>query len=76
MPRCRRVGRKGVWLKPKSPVPLQRRFPNRKLGLMDYYELKNVQADTDMRQTIAGHSTMAATSSRHQFPLCRFTDGN
>jgi uncharacterized protein YqfA (UPF0365 family) len=23
---------------------------------MDYYELKNVQADTDMRQTIAGHS--------------------
>ena len=24
---------------------------------MDYYELKNVQADTDMRQTIAGHTS-------------------
>jgi uncharacterized protein YqfA (UPF0365 family) len=30
-------------------------FRNRSLGLMDYYELKNVQADTQMRTTIAGN---------------------
>ena len=31
-------------------------FRNGTLGLMDYYELKNVQADTQMRTTIAGTS--------------------
>lgn len=36
------------------PKAIAAAFKNRKLGLMDYYELKNVQADTDMRQTIAG----------------------
>ncbi|MEE3366995.1 MAG: flotillin-like protein FloA [Planctomycetota bacterium] len=36
------------------PKAIASAFGNRKLGLMDYYELKNVQADTDMRQTIAG----------------------
>ena len=38
------------------PRAIAEAFENRKLGLMDYYELKNVQADTEMRQTIAGHS--------------------
>ena len=36
------------------PKAIAAAFETRKLGLMDYYELKNVQADTDMRQTIAG----------------------
>ena len=36
------------------PKAIASAFGNRKRGLMDYYELKNVQADTDMRQTIAG----------------------
>ncbi len=38
------------------PRAIAAAFENRKLGLMDYYELKNVQADTEMRQTIAGGS--------------------
>ena len=29
-----------------------------KLGILDYYRLKNVQADTDMRETIAGTGSM------------------
>lgn len=32
-------------------------FSSRRLGLLDYYELKNVQADTSMRQAIAGDGT-------------------
>ena len=36
------------------PKAIAEACEKRKLGLMDYYELKNVQADTDMRQTIAG----------------------
>ena len=28
-------------------------FRNGKLGVMDYYNLKNIQADTDMRTSIA-----------------------
>ena len=36
------------------PMAIAEAFRNRSLGLMDYYELKNVQADTQMRATIAG----------------------
>ena len=38
------------------PMAIAEAFRNRSLGLMDYYELKNVQADTQMRATIAGTS--------------------
>ena len=48
---------KVVLAEAEVPRAIAAAFQNRKLGLMDYYELKNVQADTDMRQTIAGHST-------------------
>ena len=36
------------------PVAIAEGFRKGSLGLMDYYELKNVQADTQMRSTIAG----------------------
>lgn len=36
------------------PMSIAGAFRQGKLGLMDYYELKNVQADTRMRSTIAG----------------------
>jgi uncharacterized protein YqfA (UPF0365 family) len=29
-------------------------FRQGNLGIMDYYRMKNVQADTDMRESIAG----------------------
>ena len=31
-------------------------FRSSKIGLMDFYDLKNVQADTKMRSSIAGTS--------------------
>jgi len=45
---------KVVLAEAEVPRAIADAFNEQKLGLMDYYELKNVQADTDMRQTIAG----------------------
>ncbi|MCL4107141.1 UNVERIFIED_CONTAM: hypothetical protein GTU68_039133 [Idotea baltica] len=36
------------------PMAVAEGFRNNKLGLLDFYELKNVQADTSMRSAIAG----------------------
>ncbi|MEI8381663.1 MAG: flotillin-like protein FloA [Planctomycetota bacterium] len=36
------------------PMAIAEAFRNQSLGLVDYYELKNVQADTQMRSAIAG----------------------
>jgi len=36
------------------PAAIAEAFRTSKLGIMDYYRLRNVQADTDMRQSIAG----------------------
>lgn len=36
------------------PRAMAEAFRNGKLGILDYYRLKNVQADTDMRESIAG----------------------
>uniref|UniRef100_A0A7C4QPL9 Flotillin-like protein FloA n=1 Tax=Schlesneria paludicola TaxID=360056 RepID=A0A7C4QPL9_9PLAN len=44
------------------PVAIAEAFRTHTLGLMDYYELKNVQADTQMRQAIAGLSPMAVAA--------------
>ena len=38
------------------PKAMADAFTTGKLGIMDYYKLRNVQADTDMRQSIAGTS--------------------
>ncbi|MBM4077451.1 MAG: UPF0365 family protein [Planctomycetes bacterium] len=38
------------------PKAVSEAFRNKSLGLLDYYELKNVQADTQMRNSIAGTS--------------------
>ena len=39
------------------PKAVAEAFASDKLGLLDFYELKNVQADTKMRESIAGEST-------------------
>jgi uncharacterized protein YqfA (UPF0365 family) len=31
------------------------------LGIVDYYKIRNLQADTDMRRTIAGAGTATTT---------------
>jgi uncharacterized protein YqfA (UPF0365 family) len=36
------------------PIAIANAFREQKIGLLDYYELKNVQADTNMRSAIAG----------------------
>ncbi len=36
------------------PKAISTAFREGSLGVMDYYKLRNVQADTDMRKSIAG----------------------
>jgi uncharacterized protein YqfA (UPF0365 family) len=42
------------------PLAMADAFRTGKLGILDYYRLKNVQADTDMRESIAGSGTVRA----------------
>jgi uncharacterized protein YqfA (UPF0365 family) len=35
-------------------------FGTGKLGIMDYYKMRNIQADTDMRRSIAASSAGTA----------------
>lgn len=44
------------------PAAIAEAFRERRLGLLDYYELKNVQADTKMRAAIAGERDEVAPS--------------
>lgn len=39
------------------PLAIAESFRSGNLGVMDYYRLKNLQADTDMRETIGGKGT-------------------
>lgn len=43
------------------PTAIAEAFRSRALGLLDYYELKNVQADTQMRNAIAGPPNASKT---------------
>jgi uncharacterized protein YqfA (UPF0365 family) len=36
------------------PMAISESLANGKLGILDYYKMKNVIADTEMRQAIAG----------------------
>jgi uncharacterized protein YqfA (UPF0365 family) len=42
------------------PLAMADAFRGGKLGILDYYRLKNVQADTDMRESIAGAGAVRA----------------
>ncbi|MCA9014868.1 MAG: flotillin-like protein FloA [Planctomycetaceae bacterium] len=44
---------KVVLAEAKVPEAIAAAFRSKKIGLMDYYELKNIQADTKMRDSIA-----------------------
>ena len=43
------------------PKAMADSFRDGKLGILDYYKLRNVQADTDMRSAIAGGSSSGAS---------------
>jgi uncharacterized protein YqfA (UPF0365 family) len=45
------------------PQAIAESFRSGRLGLLDYYELKNVQADTDMRSAIAGTGKQTSTKT-------------
>lgn len=53
---------KVVMAEAQVPMAIAEAFRTHTLGLMDYYELKNVQADTQMRQAIAGFSPLAVSA--------------
>ena len=44
------------------PKAMAEAFRNGNLGIMDYYRMKNIEADTQMRDSIARPATGAATS--------------
>jgi len=44
------------------PTAMAEAFRSNKLGIMDYYKLRNVQADTDMRRSIAATSSAGPSS--------------
>ncbi|MDX1964300.1 MAG: flotillin-like protein FloA [Pirellulales bacterium] len=44
------------------PRAIAQAFRSGKLGIVDYYKLRNVQADTEMRRSIAGNGQAAVTS--------------
>jgi uncharacterized protein YqfA (UPF0365 family) len=46
------------------PLAIAAAFKEGKLGVMDYYNMKNLQADTSMRQSIASQSGGSADGSR------------
>ncbi|MEZ6093532.1 MAG: flotillin-like FloA family protein [Pirellulaceae bacterium] len=49
------------------PKAMAEGFRSGKLGIMDYYRLKNVEADTEMRRMIAGSSE----PSKPEGTICR-----
>jgi uncharacterized protein YqfA (UPF0365 family) len=51
------------------PLAIAESFQNGKLSAMNYYDLRNVIADTEMRQTIASSSGDETTKSSHSLGL-------
>jgi len=57
---------KVVFAEAQVPLAVAEAFRTGKLGLLDYYELKNVQADTRMRMAIAGSGPGAPEAATEQ----------
>jgi uncharacterized protein YqfA (UPF0365 family) len=45
------------------PKAIAEAFTKGNLGIMDYYKMQNVQADTEMRQAISGSGSQSSTGS-------------
>ena len=46
------------------PLAISEAFRNGRLGVMEYYNLKNLQADTDMRSAIGNPAGKAGSTDR------------
>ena len=47
------------------PIAIARAFDKGHLGVMDYYRIKNIQADTTMRENIGSEGPEAGASGAH-----------
>jgi uncharacterized protein YqfA (UPF0365 family) len=52
--RAQEMRAKVIEAEAQIPLAISQAFKDGKLGVFDYYNLKNIQADTDMRQSISG----------------------
>jgi uncharacterized protein YqfA (UPF0365 family) len=48
------------------PIAIADALKQGKMKIMDYYKLRNITADTEMRQSIAGTSTTGPSASQRQ----------
>jgi uncharacterized protein YqfA (UPF0365 family) len=55
---------KVVLAEAEVPLAIAQAFKDGRLGVMDYYNLKNLQADTNMRSSIAGPGGSDGQSNR------------
>jgi uncharacterized protein YqfA (UPF0365 family) len=46
------------------PKAMAEAFRNGNMGIMDYYKFKNIQADTEMRESIAKPTNKSSTGSK------------
>jgi len=46
------------------PKAMAEAFRSGNMGIMDYYKMQNIQADTDMRENIARPSTSSKTDKK------------
>ena len=51
------------------PLAIADAFKSGNLGVMDYYKLKNIQADTTMRDAIGGSTEGQAPPDNPQAPI-------
>jgi uncharacterized protein YqfA (UPF0365 family) len=48
------------------PLAIAHAFRDGRLGVMEYYGLRNLQSDTEMRNSIAGHGNSSADRTEHR----------
>ena len=51
--RAQEARAKVIQAEAEVPLAMAEAFRNGNLGIMDYYRMKNIQADTDMRESIS-----------------------
>ena len=62
--RVQEMQAKVVEAEAEVPKAISESFRSGNLGIMDYYRMKNINADTDMRRNIAGEDEGGESSSR------------
>jgi uncharacterized protein YqfA (UPF0365 family) len=57
---------KVVLAEAEIPMAISHAFREGRLGIMEYYNLRNVQSDTEMRNSIAGHGASNSDRGEHR----------